>query len=225
VQRVIQTQPCAQALHVLRRRRVAEHRLRRIAGHEVDEGEDERRHPNQDGDREQQAAHQVAEHGQAGYYCRSSVAAGTFGDLVTYMGSDDRKQIQELDGLRRQLEAAENAGNAEYICSVFAADAVLMVPNEPVQEGRDACARFIRDLLPSLLEYFERHVSYISAEVRLIGDFAFDRGEFSFSATPRSGGDTTEAHGKYLWLYSRSAEGSWQLARAIMSLDDPPENC
>lgn len=140
------------------------------------------------------------------------------------MQRDEPEQIQQLEQLRRRLEAAENAGDAEFICTMFADDAVLMVPNEPVQEGREACAAFIRDLLPSLCEQFDRRISYTSAEIRLLDGFAFDRGHFSFSATPRAGGETTEAHGKYLWLYSRSGDGAWQLARVIASLDNPPEN-
>ena len=136
---------------------------------------------------------------------------------------DQHARIQELHDIRRRLEAAENAGDAEYIGGLFADDAVVMVPNEPVEEGRQACVDFIRRTLPPLVEHFDRRISYESAEVRLMGEFAYDRGSFSFTATPRSGGDTTHARGKYLWLYSRSPHGAWQLARAILSLDDAPE--
>jgi uncharacterized protein (TIGR02246 family) len=51
---------------------------------------------------------------------------------------------QALHAIRAELEAAENAGDADAIGGLLADDAVLMVPSEPVQEGREACAAFVR---------------------------------------------------------------------------------
>ena len=53
---------CRSFVDVLRRRALAQHRLRRIAGHEVDQREDERRDAEQHGNREQQPPDQVASH-------------------------------------------------------------------------------------------------------------------------------------------------------------------
>ena len=128
--------------------------------------------------------------------------------------------VTALDVLRRRLEAAENAGDAETIANLMADDVVVMVPDFEVQEGRTAAARFIRDLLPGLHAHFRRRISYVSAEIAVHGDIAFDRGTFAFTATPRSGGDTTFANGKYLWLYSRTTQGGWALARMVASLDE-----
>ncbi len=55
---------------------------------------------------------------------------------------------------------------------------------------------------------------------RVLGDWAFDLGTFSFTISPKPGGDTTEGHGKYLFAYSRGADRAWKLARAIVSRDD-----
>jgi len=130
----------------------------------------------------------------------------------------------ELARILRRLETAENAGDADDIVSMMADDVVIMVPNEAVQEGKEACAEFLRGMLAWMIESLDRHIEYVSAEVRVLGDHAFDRGTFAFTATPKSGGDTTQAQGKYFWLYARDADGSWKLARMIVSLDDPPED-
>ena len=130
----------------------------------------------------------------------------------------------DLAAILRRLEAAENAGDAECIISMMTDDAVIMVPNEPVQEGKQASAEFLRGMLGWMIESLDRHIGYVSSEMRVIGDHAFDRGTFAFTATPKSGGDTTQAQGKYFWLYSRDGDGSWKLARMIVSLDDPPED-
>ncbi len=137
------------------------------------------------------------------------------------MSLESQGGLDALHDIRRRMEAAENAGDAEAIASLFADDAVLMVPTFPVQEGAEACAGFIRDLLPGLLAHFDRRISYTSAEVRIDGDRAFDRGLFAFTATPRAGGATNHETGKYLWLYVRPPDGGWKLSRAIMSLDEP----
>ena len=132
----------------------------------------------------------------------------------------DRDQVAAL---LQRLEAAENAADADYIISMMADDMVLMVPNEPVYEGKEACAEFLRGMLAWMIESLDRHIAYVSAEVCVLGDHAFDRGTFAFTATPKSGGETTHAQGKYFWLYSRDGNRSWKLSRGIVSLDDPPE--
>ena len=119
----------------------------------------------------------------------------------------------------RQIEAAENAGDATAMIDLLAEDAVIMAPDQPVQEGKAACAAFLTDVIASLFEQFDRRIAYVSAEVRVIGEYAFDRGSFAFSIAPRSGGDTSRETGKYLFLYSRAADGSWKIARAIVNLD------
>lgn len=131
-----------------------------------------------------------------------------------------RTDTREVAAILRRLEVAENAGHADDIGQMLAEDAVIMVPDLPIQEGKTACADFVREVLAGLLERFNRRITYVSAEVRVIGDFAFDRGSFWLTVSPKSGGETTRETGKYLFLYSRASDGSWKIARAIVSLDE-----
>ena len=134
----------------------------------------------------------------------------------------DGGDIAVLNGIRDRLESAENGGDADYISAMLAEDVVLMVPNEPVCEGKPAAAGFVRDMLAGLLDTFERRIAYVSDEVLVAGALAFDRGHFSFTATRKDDGSATHATGKYLWLYSRGGASGWLLSRMVMSLDDPP---
>jgi uncharacterized protein (TIGR02246 family) len=136
--------------------------------------------------------------------------------MDTYRQAD----VREIENILRRIEIAENTGNSSEIADMLAEDAVIMVPNHPVQEGRAACTRFFADVIAGLLEQFDRRIVYLSAEVRVIGDCGFDRGSFTFTVAPRSGGETSRETGKYLFLYSRAADGSWKIARAIVNLDD-----
>ncbi|PYQ79296.1 MAG: hypothetical protein DMG03_26110 [Acidobacteria bacterium] len=122
------------------------------------------------------------------------------GGLMPAMKTDTETDVRQIDDILRRIEAAENAGDATAMIDLLAEDAVIMA-------------------LASLFEQFDRRIAYVSAEVRVIGEYAFDRGSFAFSVAPRSGGDTSRETGKYLFLYSRAADGSWKIARAIVHLD------
>jgi uncharacterized protein (TIGR02246 family) len=130
--------------------------------------------------------------------------------------------IRAIEQIRERLEAAENAGNADDIVAMLAEDVVLMVPDQPVQEGKTTCSVFVRDVLSGLLAHFDRQIRYVSAEVKVLGDVAFDRGAFSFTVAPKDGGDTDYVTGKYLWLLTRE-NAMWKMARVIVSLDENHE--
>jgi uncharacterized protein (TIGR02246 family) len=136
------------------------------------------------------------------------------------MKTDTQTDVRQIEDILRRIEAAENTGDSAAMIDLLAEDAVIMAPNQAVQEGKTACAAFLTDVMASLFEQFDRRIAYVSAEVRTIGECAFDRGSFAFTVAPRSGGDRSRETGKYLFLYSRAADGSWRIARAIMNLDD-----
>jgi len=135
-----------------------------------------------------------------------------------------RLDLEMLHAIRERLQAAENAYDAAPIVAAMADDMVLMVPNEAVQEGKTDCAAFVRRVLADQEAWFDRRMSYVSEEVSIRGDVGFDRGSFSFTVVVKHDGRQSGASGKYLWLYARTGAGRWKLARAILSLDDPPED-
>lgn len=137
---------------------------------------------------------------------------------------DTPGDLRAIEAMRVRLESAENAGEAEVFVQMMAEDIVLMVPDQPVQNGRPACAAFVRNVLSGLLGRFERRISYVSDEVAVLGDAAaFDRGTFSFTVTPREGGMTTRVTGKYFWLFRRGDDRAWQMSRLMLSLDEGDE--
>jgi ketosteroid isomerase-like protein len=133
------------------------------------------------------------------------------------------KDVRSLHAIRGRLEAGENAFDGDPIVDAMADDMVLMVPNEPVQVGKAQCEAFIRRTLSEQQAWFDRHITYVSEEVAIRGNTAFDRGSFSFTVRAKHDGSSSEPTGKYLWLYERAAGGDWKLSRVIVSLDDPPE--
>lgn len=70
---------------------------------------------------------------------------------------------RQLADILRRLEAAENSGDADYIVSMMADDVVIMVPSEPVQEGKTACESFLRGMLGWMMEALDRHIEYATS--------------------------------------------------------------
>ena len=128
--------------------------------------------------------------------------------------------VSSISVIRQTLEAAENTGDTDAVAALLTDDAVLMVPDFPAQEGKAACVRFVRDIMSWLLAEFVRRITYVSAEVVVIGDIAFDRGSFSFDVSPKSGGESTRVTGKYLWLLRHTDPEGWRIARLIVSRDE-----
>ena len=137
--------------------------------------------------------------------------------------TDTAHDVHRIGEALRRIEEAENTANPEAIVELLTEDAVIMAPNYPVQEGKSACAEFVTSVLADVFDHFDRHISYSSSEIQVFGDRAFDRGDFWFTVTPRTGGQTSRSTGKYLFFYARAADGAWKLARAIVSVDNPDE--
>ena len=133
--------------------------------------------------------------------------------------------LSTIDEIRQQFEAAENAGDADATAALLADDAVFIVPDYPVQEGKAAILAFLREISSWLLARFDRHVTYASAETSIVADdVAFDRGTFAFDVTRKSGGPVTHVTGKYLWLLKRDDGARWKMSRIIVTRDDDPES-
>lgn len=137
------------------------------------------------------------------------------------MGPSDG--VDDVAAVRRALESAENSLDPDAAAVHLADDAVLMVPDFPVQEGKAACVTFLREIMVSLAEHFDRRVTYESAEIAVLGSVAFDRGAFTFTAVAKSDGQQSRTTGKYLWILTRTG-GSWRVTRMIVSRDEPTES-
>ncbi|MEE8586821.1 MAG: hypothetical protein V3T83_18425 [Acidobacteriota bacterium] len=59
-------------------------------------------------------------------------------------------------------------------------------------------------------------------EVEVAGDWAFDRGTYTITLTPKAGGEPVfEDEAKYLTITKRQPDGSWKIYRTISNSDRP----
>jgi uncharacterized protein (TIGR02246 family) len=140
------------------------------------------------------------------------------GDRVAAQGNE----LEALDSLREAHVAALNAGDSDAWAACFSADAVQMPPNFSANIGADA----IRGWSGGMLGAFSAEFSLSPEEVQLTGDdWAFERGGYAITLTPKAGGDPIQDpiqdNGKYITLYQRQADGAWRMARDIWNTDNP----
>ena len=56
----------------------------------------------------------------------------------------------------------------------------------------------------------------------MVGDWAFERANYTFRLTPVAGGAAMQENTKNLRILQRQPDGSWKIAREIWNSDNPP---
>ena len=119
--------------------------------------------------------------------------------------------IPGIDRLRDVHVAAVNDGDADRWAACFTGDAVQMPPHFAANAGKAA----IQGWSKGFLSMFACRFSLSVEEVQAAGEWAFERGRYEITLTPRAGGESMDDHGKYITIYRRQSDGSWKIARDI----------
>jgi len=125
--------------------------------------------------------------------------------------------VEALSSLVRQYDAAVNSGNWDDYLAFYADDAVIMAPEQPVVIGKEA----IRTWTETGFAEDDSQLSSTVEDVRVSGDWAFQRLSYQQSSTPKEGGDTTTGVGKWVIIWQRQADGSWRISTEIWNTDAP----
>lgn len=126
----------------------------------------------------------------------------------------DEQSVTQV-GVReiRAFAAGDIAGNL----AAMTEDVVLMPPNEPMREGKDA----MREWLERTHDKFTLDVRYIDSDVHIAGDTAIQRYVGVGKLTPKAGGAPIEAQFKGIHIYRRQPDGSWLIWQDIWNSDLP----
>jgi uncharacterized protein (TIGR02246 family) len=127
--------------------------------------------------------------------------------------------VEVIESVRVAHVAAVNGGDAEGWVGAFAEDGVQMPPNAPANVGRVA----IRPWVEGFLGAFRCEFALGVQEVRVTGDWAFERGGYRILLRSKAGGSPIEDTGKYITIYQRQPAGAWKMARDIWNSDRQPE--
>ena len=126
--------------------------------------------------------------------------------------------LEAIDRVRAAHVAALNAGDAEAWAGQFTDDGVQMPPNAPANIARTMIGSWSRAFLDQFRVEFALEVD----EVRVFGEWAFERGGYTISLDPKAGGPRMQDIGKYITVYQRKAGDTWRMARDIWNSSNPP---
>lgn len=113
-----------------------------------------------------------------------------------------------LDIWSKYATAINNADIDSWI-SLWIDDGVQMPPDRPAIKGKEQ----IKANVQSTLDQFIFKMEIFNEEVKVADDWAFARGTYTYSLTPKEGAEPYENTGKYLTILERQADGSWKIAR------------
>jgi ketosteroid isomerase-like protein len=91
----------------------------------------------------------------------------------------------------------------------------LLPQDQEAVIGKDA----IRSLYQAVLQEFDFKSESRLIEVETSGDLGYFWAAYTLTATPRAGGDPTEARGKSIFIVKRQPDGSWKITRLIDNSD------
>lgn len=132
--------------------------------------------------------------------------------------SVEATEAQAIDRTREAHVAALNIGDVDAWATAFANDGVQMPPNAPANVGRDN----IQAWSGAFLSAFRAEFSLAPEEVQVTGaDWAFERGTYKITLTPKGGGDPIQDAGKYITVYQRQPDDRWAMARDIWNSNNP----
>jgi uncharacterized protein (TIGR02246 family) len=126
--------------------------------------------------------------------------------------------LEAIDRVRDAHVAALNAGDAEAWAARFTDDGVQMPPNAPANVGRTMIGSWSQ----AFLDQFRVQFALAVDEVRVLGEWAFERGEYTISLHPKAGGPSMRDMGKYITVYQRKPGDAWRMARDIWNSSNPP---
>jgi uncharacterized protein (TIGR02246 family) len=117
-------------------------------------------------------------------------------------------------GEKRWLEAF-NGGDAAGVAQQYEADARLMAPNAPIQQGQAAIEAFVKEFVAT-----EAQLSFALLTIHETPDLSVAVGTYVMTI-PVPGGEPQQDEGKFVEVWRRQADGSWKIADDIFNSDLP----
>ena len=128
-------------------------------------------------------------------------------------------ELSEMDkaaimDLADSFDQAVQANDWTAYAALFAEDAVVMPPNQPAVEGREAIEDFGS-------AFTIREFSTPTVEIEGRDGLAYMRGTYSISATVEGIPEPVTDSGKYVQIWMEQPDGSWKIWRDIWNSDMP----
>ena len=124
-----------------------------------------------------------------------------------------------VNEIYNQYSSSLNSGDIDRWISLWTDNGVQMPPDSPPVIGKEQ----IRASNKGVLDQFTFNMGITNEEVRVAGDWAFARGTYTATLTPKEGGEAIFIDGKYMTILERQPDGSWKIHRDIFNSNVPPK--
>ena len=124
---------------------------------------------------------------------------------------NSESDIAAIDEVWRKYESSVNAGDAAKWGSLWTDDGIQMPPDTKSILGRKSIEKSVADSLST----FDNDQDITVLETEVSGDWAFSRGTWISTLTPKQEGQSYLIDGKFMTVFHRQADGSWKIYRDI----------
>jgi len=144
--------------------------------------------------------------------------AGESGAAPAGLSAQDEAAVRAVDA---EWARAASAGDGNAIAALYATDATVLPPMEPLRQG-EAAKKYWVDFTNS----FSGPIELATTAVEGRGDLAYGVGKYRMSVTPKKAGakPLPVEEGKYLEVFKKQADGSWKIIYDMWSANAPPAN-
>jgi uncharacterized protein (TIGR02246 family) len=131
------------------------------------------------------------------------------------LSSQDEAAVRAVD---REWTRAATAGDGSALTALYASDATLLPPNEPVAKG-EAVKKYNIDMVNA----FSGPIELTTTAVEGRGDLAYAVGMYRATLTPKKAGAKAlpTEEGKYLEVLKKQADGSWKIVYDMWNQNAP----
>jgi uncharacterized protein (TIGR02246 family) len=131
--------------------------------------------------------------------------------------ADVEADIAAINELLNQYAPAMNTGDLELYLSLHTDDIVKMPPDAPATFGKEE----LRASVKPLFDNFTLEMTIYPEETQVDGDLGYSWSTYTFSLTPKAGGEPILDYGKALVIYKRQADGSWKISHDCWNSNVP----
>lgn len=144
---------------------------------------------------------------------------GTITLYLTEEMVDVEADIAAIEDVLNQYALAMKAGDLDLWMSLYTDDTIKLAPDGPAAFGKEELRAMMQPLFDNFI--FEE-MDIFDVEIRLAGDYAFTRCNFTVTMTPKAGGESLYMDAKDLCIYQRQADGSWKIYWDCWNSNVPP---
>lgn len=123
---------------------------------------------------------------------------------------------QAISEKRQEWISAVNVGDVENYLSILSENIVWFPPSGQVIGGKEE----FRNWVEPFFQNFDYKFSVSNTKIKIIENWAIERGKFTSKLTPKTGGEMMEHFGKYIIFWHREKGGEWKLERYVDDSQD-----